>query len=132
MARPRKLYHRTSFENLTETIMEELNFYAEDVIQGMLQICRKLADEAIEMLEMASPVGTGEYADKWTRSIETLPGEPIKLVIHNKKYQLTHLLEFGHATIDGGRVEGQPHIAKVQDWINEEFVARTEAMIEGL
>jgi len=83
MARPRKLYHRTSFENLTDAIMEELIFYAEDVTQGMLQIARKLGDEAIEMLEMSSPVGTGEYADKWTKSIETIPGEPMKLVIQS-------------------------------------------------
>lgn len=132
MARQRTQYRRTNFEDITDDIMNELSLYTEEVAQALLQIVNKLALEAVEMLENTSPVNTGEYSESWKYAIETLPGEPIKLVIYNKQYQLTHLLEFGHAKIDGGNVEAQPHIAQVQDWINDEFVSRAEAVLYGL
>lgn len=141
MARPRKYYHYTkmdclaAFESgdneviddidkLAEKITQEFSRYTDAAIHIIMEIGRTVGNEAIEMLEAISPEDTGEYAGKWKIDFKTKPDQPVMLVIHNKKYQLTHLLEFGHACVMGGRVEGQPHISKVQDFVNEEFESR--------
>lgn len=141
MARPRKLYHYTkmdaleAFESgdneviddidkLAEKITKEFSRYTDAALHIIMQIGRSVGNEAIEMLEAISPEDTGEYADAWKIDFKTKPDQPVMLIIHNNKYQLTHLLEFGHASVMGGRVDGQPHISTVQDFVNEEFEAR--------
>ena len=46
-------------------------------------------------------------------------------VYNEKYYRLTHLLEYGHATRNGGRTKSQPHII----WVEEEA---SESLINGL
>ena len=53
--------------------------------------------------------------------------------MHNKTdYQLTHLLEFGHATRDGERTEAQPHIRPVEEKYSKEFEKRLRKKVGGL
>jgi hypothetical protein len=40
------------------------------------------------------------------------------------------LLEYGHATVDGGRVPGTPHIRPIEDWLEKEFEDRVEKAIK--
>lgn len=55
-----------------------------------------------------------------------------KATVHNKDYyRLTHLLEFGHATRNGGRTAAFPHIAEVNAFAQEDVLKRLREKLEG-
>ena len=62
-------------------------------------------------LRSNSPKKSGDYAKGWAYKV-TSPAEGSYhgTVYNSTKYQLTHLLEKGHAKRGGGRVAGIPHI----------------------
>jgi hypothetical protein len=55
-----------------------------------------------------------------------------EVVVHNKIYGLTHLLEKGHAKRGGGRVAGIPHIAPVEEEITGKLSDEIEKELKGL
>lgn len=85
----------------------------------------KVSKEAIKRLKATSPVGAGKgghYADGWTRKKDSAK----KVVVHNKQYQLTHLLENGHEIVIHGHATGKStraikHIKPVEEWVQDEF-----------
>jgi hypothetical protein len=53
--------------------------------------------------------------------------QSLQMVVHSKdRYQLTHLLEKGHAKRGGGRVAARPHIAPAE----QEGVELLQSLIE--
>lgn len=76
---------------------------------------------AVKELRATSPKSkskrSGTYAKGWTKKKR---GKVI--VVHNKEYQLTHLLEHGHAKVNGGRVDAQEHIKPVEKHLQDDAV----------
>ena len=73
--------------------------------------------------------GGGAYASDWVA--EAAPSETgVEVVVHNRRhYQLTHLLEKGHAIANqygqfGGRVAGDGIIEQIADEVSGEFEGR--------
>lgn len=60
--------------------------------------------------------GTGDYAKSWTSKKDVGSTTEYSRVIYAKApfYRIAHLLERGYAKVNGGRVEGRPHIAPAE------------------
>lgn len=98
-------------QELEIAIERELAQYSEDVAEGLKREIKAVAKETVTELKSTSPRDTGEYARGWTYKVESENAQDIRVRIRNRtKPQLTHLLEYGHAKTNGGRVQGKPHI----------------------
>ncbi len=56
----------------------------------------------------------------------------LEVVVHSRnRYQLAHLLEFGHAKRGGGRVPGRAHIAPAEEKGIRELEREIQKALEG-
>ncbi|WP_130807649.1 HK97 gp10 family phage protein [Senegalia massiliensis] len=114
---------RTTLEGLGDEIAKAIKEYTDDVKEGIEIELKEVADTAVKELKANSPKDTGEYAKGWRK--KKVKGG---YVISNKVYQLTHLLEKGHAKRNGGRVAPRVHIKPVE----EAAIIKTEQGIEKI
>ena len=107
-------------------MMEE---YATEVAGDVKEEAKAVAKEAVKELKTTSPEDPGSkkghYKDGWTSKVESENSVSIGIRVYNKKKPgLTHLLEKGHAKRGGGRVEGIPHIAPVEQQAIKDYEQR--------
>ena len=99
-------------DDLAGEIALAVRTYTEEVGAAIEEAVKETAQALAADLRETSPKKTGEYAKGWTYRKEA-PGS--YRVYNEKKPQLTHLLEHGHAKRGGGRVEGRPHIKPAEE-----------------
>ncbi len=100
-------------EELTK-ILDDYNEHAVDVLNSAID---ESAKEARDELKVSGDFKdrTGKYRKGWSvKSGSRFMGVESKTVHNKPKYQLTHLLEYGHVNRDGSRTRAFPHIAKVE------------------
>lgn len=107
---------RVSVDRMADAIMDGLLEYAElatDVVKG----CVKKAGNTVKKEAQAgAPVRTGKYKKSWAVKRQRETSNTLEVVVHSRdRYQLTHLLEKGHAKRGGGRVRAVPHIAPAEE-----------------
>ena len=119
---------------LSKEISKALENYADDISAEVEEAANKVGKEAVNELKQTSPEGVrSSYKKGWRLKKDKLGKNSYKVTIHNKTdYQLTHLLEFGHATKNGGRTKAQPHIRPVEKKYSEEFEKELKQKIGGL
>ena len=108
-------------DQLADTIKKELDDLEEDTIDRVKKAVQDAADTAVKALKATSPKRTGKYAKSWTqRKVKETSSEK-EIVVHARRYQLTHLLENGHAKRGGGRVAPRVHIKPVEEKVSEKL-----------
>lgn len=120
-------------DDLAEEMQRVLSAYAED-IKAKIEVAKKETANAImKELQVTSPKrkkGGGAYRKGWAVKKMT-KGRNTSFVVYNRtRYQLTHLLEHGHAKRNGGRVQAYPHIQPAENRHFPEFIDKIERAIE--
>lgn len=122
-------------EELQEVLKDYLENYVEDITEGVEDTTDTLTKEAVKELKETSPRGKGTrekpYHKGWTKQKGKENRGRYTVKIHNKtNYQLTHLLEFGHATRNGGRTKSIPHIRPLEEKYNKLYEQRITTVIK--
>lgn len=103
-------------DELGKTIQSMFDEYEDHVVKVVEDALPTVGKSAVKELKRTSPKRNGKYAKGWKSKIEkTRLGD--RVVVYNKtSYQLTHLLEKGHAKVGvGGRVKAIPHIKPTEE-----------------
>lgn len=117
----------TSIDRLAETVMEGLREYADLATDEMKDAVRNAGKTVKKEIQKNAPEKTGAYKKSWTTKKVKETSNSLELVVYSKnRYQLAHLLEFGHAKRNGGRVSGKEHITPAE----QEAVRQLERDIE--
>ena len=90
-------------DQLADTVMKGMEDYAKLVVDDLKADVQKAGKTVKQQIESTAPKKTGKYSKSWMIKKTRETSDSIQIVVHSKRYQLTHLLEFGHAKRGGGR-----------------------------
>lgn len=130
-----------SIENLSKQITNYLGNYTEQVSKELEQIAEDITKEAVAEIAKNSPRGYRKlgkrkkrYSQSW-KTYKTLKKNKktvnFKNIINNEQYRLTHLLEDGHTTANGGFVSGKKHIKPVEQKYKKKYEDNVIKKLEG-
>ncbi len=103
-------------DSLSSEVMKELEKYADVTTEKVKKAVQNAGKTVRDEIKASAPSDTGKYSKSWTVKTVRETSNSLELVVHSRnRYQLTHLLEFGHAKRGGGRVSARPHIAAAEE-----------------
>ena len=122
---------RVSVDQMAQTIMDGLLEYADLATEDMKAAVKKAGNKAKSDVQAGAPVDRGKYKKSWAVKTTKENANALEVTVHSKnRYQLAHLLEFGHAKRNGGRTRAFPHIAPAEAAAAELLEREVEAALK--
>ncbi len=123
---------RVRIDQLAAAVMEGLTEYADLATEDMKKAVKKAGATVRKEIQANAPKDTGDYAKSWSVKNVRETANAMEVVVHSRnRYQLAHLLEFGHAKRGGGRVPGKAHIAPAEEKGIRELEREIQRALEG-
>lgn len=97
---------RIQIDQLASTVMEGLIEYANLATEDIKKAVKKVGNSVKKDIQENAPKDTRAYANSWSVKNIKETANSLEVCVHSRnRYQLTHLLEYGHAKRGGGRVQ---------------------------
>lgn len=112
-------------------VNEFLDEYSDDVAKAVYVCADDATRNARDKLKSAGDFKGTKFRKAWTRTIKQKSFGAVEAAVHLKApmYRIGHLLEFEHASRNGGRVRGYHFIEPIANECNEEFEQKLIEMI---
>lgn len=119
-------------DDLANAVVKALADYSQDVTDELKKEVKDAAKLCKNEIKKNAPKDTGKYAKSWKAQKVFEDVDEIRMVIHSpKEYRLAHLLEYGHAKVGGGRVEGHAHIRPAEEEAEKMLDKRVKIIVKG-
>ena len=119
-------------DSLSETVMKELNEYADVACDEMKEAVKSASTLVRDQIKATAPKSTGAYAKSWSTKNTRETSRSLEVTVYSRnRYQLAHLLEHGHAKRGGGRVSARPHIAAAEQMGMEQLERDIERCLQN-
>lgn len=102
-------------DRLAAEITKAVQEYTEDVSEAIERKVDEVAGQVLKEVKRTAPKRTGKYRRGFVKTKRDAPGRTKRIVWNRRHYMLVHLLEFGHAKVNGGRVPAYPHLRPAYD-----------------
>lgn len=103
-------------DDMADEIMKGLTEYVSLATDTMKDAVKKSGRLVKNEITENAPEKSGRYKKSFTVTKTKEDANSLAVTVHSKnRYQLTHLLEKGHAKRGGGRVVAIPHIAPAEE-----------------
>lgn len=122
-------------DDLTAAVSDIIGAYSDEVTEAVKQSVDEVAQETMNVIKEHSTFrGSGRYVKAMALKTTEDTGTSKTRVWYVKKpyYRLTHLLEHGHASRNGGRVRAFPHIKYGEDYAQKELPKKVKEKINEL
>ncbi|MEI3507849.1 MAG: hypothetical protein V8R01_01750 [Bacilli bacterium] len=122
-----------SIDEFEKALEFELTIYCDDITQGI----KKASDEEIKTLVKNTKNDANKKTGKYAKAIsskctkETSRSKTNTWYVKDNKYQLTHLLDKGHATRNGGRTKGTNFVIKNEEIAVNNYEKKVEEVIRN-
>jgi hypothetical protein len=124
--------NKVSVNGLTVAVMSGLQEYANLAAEDMKKAVKKAGTTARKEIEANAPKNTGAYAKSWSVKNTKETANSLEVTVYSRnRYQLAHLLEYGHAKRGGGRVAGKAHIAPAEELAIEKLEQEIQKALGG-
>lgn len=107
---------KVSIDSMALEIIKGLQEYADLATNDLKDSVKKAGASVRKEIQENAPKDKGAYAKSWSVKTTKETANTLEVTVYSKnRYQLAHLLEFGHAKRGGGRTAAKPHIAKAEE-----------------
>ena len=123
---------QVTVDKMADTIVEWLTEYSEEVTEIAKDVVDDISEGAMQETKDHITWKDKEYSKAFAlkTSFEDKRNKRNTWYVKPKLYGLTHLLEFGHATRNGGRTRAYPHVRYGDDFVKNNFERLLKERIE--